>query len=50
MNKYRNVKTGVVVEIQGQASGDWELIPVSSSTIETPEETKPKKKKASKEK
>lgn len=49
MNKYRNVKTGVVVEIQGHASGDWELISVSSS-IETPEETKPKKKKASKEK
>lgn len=56
MPKYRNVKTGVTVTIQGEARGDWELVsePLSSVKEEAkpgkPEAPEKPKKKASKPK
>lgn len=53
MNTYRNVKTGATVQIQGEAKGDWELVPAPASdpvmAPETPK-TEPKKRKATKKK
>ena len=49
MNTYRNVKTGVTVQIQGEARGDWELVPSpASEPVKAPEtpKTEPKKRKA----
>jgi hypothetical protein len=49
MNTYRNVKTGVTVQIQGEARGDWELVPApASEPVKAPEtpKTEPKKRKA----
>lgn len=53
MNTYRNVKTGVTVQIQGEAKGDWELVPTpASEPVKAPEtpKTEPKKRKATKKK
>jgi hypothetical protein len=53
MNTYRNVKTGVTVRIQGEAKGDWELVPApASEPVKAPEtpKTEPKKRKATKKK
>ena len=50
--KYRNTKTGVVVDIQSEAKGDWELIPETPLTAETvqAEEEKPTPKRTRKKK
>lgn len=51
MAKYRNVKTGVTVDIPGRAFGDW--VPVEEPTPAPVPEAKPeqpKKRKATKKK
>lgn len=53
MNTYRNAKTGVTVQIQGEAKGDWELVPApASEPVKAPEtpKTELKKRKATKKK
>lgn len=49
--KYRNTKTGVVIDVNSKIGGDWEEISDSriSSVSEVTEE-KPEKKKATKPK
>lgn len=45
MKTYRNTKTGVVIYVESEITGDWELIPspVSSEEKAKTEEDKPKK-------
>ena len=53
MNTYRNAKTGVTVQIQGEAKGDWVLVPGPAyEPVKAPEQpkTEPKKRKATKKK
>ncbi len=48
---YRNTKTGVLVRVSGEISGDWELIPEAADQAvpeKTPEEKPAKAKKTSK--
>lgn len=45
---YRHKKTGAIVDIQSKAGGDWEPVPVASSSEEKAE--KPVKKPAKKSK
>lgn len=49
MAKYRNKVTGAVVDIEGIAKGDWELIPSPSSSVEKPDKKEKTKRKAKKD-
>ena len=46
MKKYRNVKTGVTVQIEGEAKGDWVLVSDTPSSVpeKKPVKRSPKKK------
>lgn len=46
MKEYRNTKTGVVICVDSEIYGDWELVPVPVSSDEAKTEEKPKKAKA----
>ena len=53
MNTYKNTKTGVVVIVDSEVSGDWELVKSEQSLPkkeEKNEETKPVKKETKKKK
>lgn len=44
---YRNIKTGVIVDVKSKVEGDWELVSVASADEEQPVKKaskKPKKK------
>lgn len=44
---YRNIKTGVIVDVKSKVDGDWELVSVAPTVEEKPvkKETKKIKKK-----
>lgn len=50
MHTYKNKKSGVLVTIHGEAKGDWELVPDSLLSSETPKKETPKPKRKTKRK
>lgn len=43
MKQYKNKKTGVIVSVNSEIGGDWELIKAPAAKTEKPVEEKPKK-------
>jgi len=48
--KYRNKKTGAIINVNSVINGEnWEKVETSSPSVDTESEEKPKKKKKAKE-
>lgn len=45
MKQYRNTKTGVVICVDSEIKGDWELISLSPVSVEAKTTEKPKRAK-----
>ena len=48
MKQYKHKKTGVIVSVNSEIGGDWELIKAPATKTEKPAEEKPKKKASKK--
>ena len=46
---YRNIKTGVTVDVKSKVEGDWELVSVASAVEEKPVKKEIKKAKKKEE-